>query len=68
MQNDAMHKLQLFQSAAREGGFVEVKEAANRTVLWLKKTTEGTAAATPLMCIDSLTDSATVFWNTSQGN
>jgi hypothetical protein len=68
MKEDAMHKLQLFQAVAREGGFVEVHAAANGTVLWLKKNTADTSRAAPLkMCIDSLTNSATVFWRTVPG-
>jgi hypothetical protein len=67
MKEDPKHKLQLFQAAAREGGFVEVNEAANGTVLWLKNTPDK-AQETPLrMCIDSLTNSATVFWKTLPG-
>jgi hypothetical protein len=68
MKEDTMHKLQLFQAAAREGGFVEVNKAANGTVLWLKKSPPDKAQGTPVrMCIDSLTNSATVFWKTVPG-
>jgi hypothetical protein len=38
-----MHKLQAFQTAARRGGFVEVNESAEGTVLWLRKKNTGYA-------------------------
>jgi len=63
-----MEKLQAFQTAAREGGYLEVKESAEGTVLWLRKNTPDTVGGTPQrMCIDSLTNSATVFWKTVRG-
>jgi hypothetical protein len=43
-------KLQAFQIAAREGGFVKVSEVGEGNVLWF---------------IDSLTNSATVYWMTA---
>jgi len=58
-----MERLQAFQTAAHEGGFVEVNEAAEGTVLWLRKKAPDTAREThQRMCIDSLTNSATVYW------
>lgn len=63
-----MMKLQAFQTAARQGGFVEVNEAAEGTVLWLRKETPDTAREThQRMCIDSLTNSVTVYWMTVPG-
>ena len=63
-----MKKLQAFQTAAREGGYLEVNESAEGTVLWLRKTTPDTVGEThQRMCIDSLTNSATVFWKTVRG-
>lgn len=63
-----MVKLQEFQTAAREGGFVEVKESAEGTVLWLRKSASDTARdAHQRMCIDSLTNSVTVYWMTVPG-
>jgi hypothetical protein len=56
---DAMIKLLPFQAAAREDGFAEVKENPDGTVLWLRKPAAG---AEDRMCIDSLTNSVTVFW------
>lgn len=59
---NVMNKLQTFQAAAREVGFAEVKETPDGTVLWLRKPT---ADAEDRMCIDSLTNSVTVFWGTT---
>jgi len=56
-----MEKLQAFQTAAHKGGFIDAQETEDGTVLWLKKQT---ADAEDRMCIDSLTNSATVFWAT----
>ncbi len=56
-----MEKLKEFQNAAREQGFVDVEETKDGTVLWLKK---ATSDAEDRMCIDSLTNSVTVFWAT----
>ena len=56
-----MEKLQAFQAAAREGGFIAVEESADGTVMWLKKET---AVAEDRMCLDSMTSSATVYWAT----
>jgi hypothetical protein len=58
-----MESLQAFQTAARESGFVEVNEFAEETVLWLRRKAPDTAREThQRMCIDSLTNSATVYW------
>ena len=63
-----MEKLRAFQTAAREGGFVEVNELAGGTVLWLRKKTPDTARDThQRMCIDSLTNSVTVYWMSVPG-
>jgi hypothetical protein len=63
-----MEKLQAFQTAARQGGFVEVNESAEGTVLWLRKKTPDTVREThQRMCIDSLTNSVTVYWMTVPG-
>jgi hypothetical protein len=56
-----MEKLQAFQAAACEGGFVAIEESEEDTVLWLKK---ATAEAEDRICLDSLTNSATVYWAT----
>jgi hypothetical protein len=58
-----MVKLQAFQTVARNVGFVEVSETAEGTVLWLTKTKPDTAREMhQRMCIDSLTNSVTVYW------
>jgi hypothetical protein len=58
-----MERLQALQSAARLGGFIEVNESADGTVLWLRKNTPDTTRETyQRMCIDTLTNSATVYW------
>ncbi len=63
-----MQKLQAFQTAAREGGFVAEKESTEGTVLWLRKSTPATARDThQRMCIDALTNSVTVYWMTLPG-
>jgi len=63
-----MEKLQAFQTAARKGGFVEVQESAEGTVLWLQKSPPATTRDThQRMCIDSLTNSVTVYWMTLPG-
>jgi hypothetical protein len=58
-----MEGLQAFETAARNGGFIMMNESTNRGVLWLKKVALGTTTqAHQLMCIDSLTNSVTIFW------
>jgi hypothetical protein len=56
-----MEKLTAFQDVARKNGFVDVEETEEGTVLWLRRPT---AIAEDRMCIDSVTNSATVFWAT----
>jgi hypothetical protein len=63
-----MERLQAFQTAAHQGGFVEMNESADRGVLWLKKKAPKTTREThQLMCIDSLANNVTVFWMTIPG-
>jgi hypothetical protein len=57
----AMEKLKAFQDLARSNGYVDAEETNDGTVLWLKKPT---ADAEDRMCVDSLTNSVTVFWAT----
>ncbi len=58
-----MERLQAFQAAAREGGFAEVNESPEGTVLWLRKNTPDPGRDThQRMCIDGLTNSVTVYW------
>ena len=60
-----MLKLQEFQCAARENGYADVNEFERCNTVWLRKVAPdvGTDVHRRL-CIDSLTDSATVFWQT----
>jgi hypothetical protein len=62
----AMVRLEAFQTAAREGGFVKVRGEGN--VLWFRKRTADTTTQThQRMCIDGLTNSVTVYWMTAPG-
>jgi hypothetical protein len=54
-----MEKLKAFQDVAHSNGYVDVEETDDGTVLWLKKPT---LDAEDRMCVDSLTNSVTVFW------
>lgn len=63
--DDRMNKLQQFQSAARENGYVEINEYDGGNAAWFRKTTPD--AGTDVhkrLCVDSLTGSATIFWQT----
>jgi hypothetical protein len=63
-----MEKLQAFQVAARECGFVAVEECEDGTVLWLRKASPDAATDThQRMCMDSLTNSATIYWMNDRG-
>src|ERR1700722_13409020 len=63
-----MIRLQAFQTAAHEGGFVKVSESAEGNVLWLRKSAPDRVTEThQRMCIDSLTNSVTVYWMTAPG-
>ena len=63
-----MERLQAFQAVARERGFVELNESEDGTVLWLVKDAQGaTSEVHQRMCIDSITDSVTIFWMTAPG-
>jgi hypothetical protein len=58
-----MEKLQEFQAAARQGGFVAVGECDEGTVLWLRKETSDPATNThQRICIDSQSSILTVYW------
>jgi hypothetical protein len=58
-----VEKLQAFQAAARKGGFVDVEECEQGTVLWLRKETPDAATNThQRICIDSRANSLTVYW------
>jgi hypothetical protein len=64
-----IHKLQEFQCAARENGYAEVNEFECGNTVWLRKAAPDVGTDVhKRLCIDSLTDSATVFWQTSPTN
>jgi hypothetical protein len=56
-----MQELQTFQAAARDTGFVAVEESKEGTVLWFRK------AAPDRLRLDTMTNSATVFWRNARG-
>ena len=63
-----MEELQTFQAAAREGGFVAAGESKDGTVLWFRKATpDASTGSHQRLCLDAMTNSATVFWTNAQG-
>jgi len=63
-----MEIIQAFQVAACRCGFIELDECGDGTVVWFKKTTADAATRThQRMCIDRLTNSATVHWTNVRG-
>lgn len=63
-----MERLQAFQSAARQGGFVDVEETDGGTVLWLRKATPDVVSKThQRICIDSGANVVTVYWMSPDG-
>jgi hypothetical protein len=60
-----MQKPQDFQSVARENGFVEVGESEQGSTIWFRNSRPDAGSDVhKRLCIDSLTNSATVFWET----
>lgn len=60
-----MYPVQRFHSAALDCGFVEVDRhrRGSDSVVWLTKHRPGTGGGIyQRMCVDALTDSATVYW------
>lgn len=56
-------QLQAFQEAAHERGFVEMNQYAQASVRWLwRKAPDTTRDTHERMCIDSVTNSVTVYW------
>jgi hypothetical protein len=55
-----MHRLQAFQTAAREGGFIELNESGQATVVWLRKSARDTAREMHQRICVRLTNRATV--------
>jgi hypothetical protein len=63
-----MEKLQALQAAAREGGFVQVEECEEGTVLWLRKEVPDADTKThQRICIDSMANILTVYWMNAVG-
>jgi homoserine kinase len=63
-----MKKYQEFQSAARENGYTEANVSGDGSTVWFRK--EASDRATKVhkrLCVDVLTSSATVFWQTVPG-
>ena len=61
-------RIRAFKIAAHEVGYVESSESEDGTVLWLHKNSLPASRDTHQnMCIDSLTNSATLFWMTLAG-
>ncbi len=64
-----MEKFQAFQAAAYESGFVDAQECDQGTVLWLRRKTPDVPTQThQRICIDTLTNSVTVYWTTGVGS
>jgi hypothetical protein len=58
-----MERLQAFQTAARQSGFVKERESEEGTVLWLRKIApHDVRDLHQRMCIDGVTNSVTVYW------
>jgi hypothetical protein len=51
--------VQKFNPVVRENDFVEVSKSKDGTTAWLRKTSSNMS-----LCIDDLTNSATIFWET----
>jgi hypothetical protein len=63
-----MGKFRNFQTAARESGFVELKASRDGSVLWFgKNISQPGKQPDQRICIDSLTNSATVYFTTPRG-
>jgi hypothetical protein len=61
-----MEKLQAFQAAARGDGFVEVDEVDDGSAVWFRNTLPDVETQVhKRLCIDGLTNSATVYWETT---
>jgi hypothetical protein len=65
---ETVYRVQGLRNAARVGGFIEVNGAAEGTVLWLRKSKPDLGRDTyQRMCVDGLTNSATVYWTDLPG-
>jgi hypothetical protein len=55
-----------FQSVARASGFVEIGDTEEGNVLWFRNATADAGSTVhKRLCVDGLTNSATVFWETA---
>ena len=63
-----MGRFRKFQAAARECGFIELKSSGDGSVLWFgKNTLQPDQQPNQRICIDRLTNSATVYFTTPRG-
>ena len=63
-----MEGLQSFKAIAHDSGFVGLEESESGTVLWLRRQSPDAATNThQRICMDSVTNSVTVYWTTSLG-
>lgn len=61
-----MDSLQEFQAAAHERGFVDIEECDDGCVLWLRQQTADALSKThQRICLDTQTNSATLYWMNS---
>lgn len=61
-----MDRLQAFQAQSLENGFVDLEASEDRTVLWLGRTAQDSSSKTfQRICLDTITNSATVYWMSS---
>src|SRR5271165_4845529 len=64
-----MFRLQEFKATAHMSGFADEIKCDEGAVLWLKrKIPDAATSMCERMCIDSLTNSATVYWISTNGN
>ncbi len=64
----AVEGLQTFKLIAHDGGFVDLKESEDGTVLWLRRQSPDPATKIhQRICVDSVTNSVTVYWMTGLG-
>jgi hypothetical protein len=60
-----MNTIERFKSAALENGYCKTEEYESASVVWFTQLTPDTGREIRnRLCIDSLTDSVTVFWQT----
>jgi hypothetical protein len=65
---NAVEGLQAFRTIAHDGGFIDLEESENGTVLWLRRQSPDAPTNThQRICMDSVTNSVTVYWTTSLG-